>query len=39
MTEIDKILALPSEEWEKFFKGLSIEETKSLVEIIQKIGE
>jgi hypothetical protein len=39
MTEIDKILALPPEEWENFFRGLSIEETKSLIEVIQKIGE
>ena len=39
MTEIDRILALPDEEWENFFKGLSIEETKALIETIQKIGE
>lgn len=39
MTELDELIALPNEEWENFFKGLSIEETKSLIEIIQRIGE
>lgn len=39
MNEIDKILALPDDEWEQFFKGLTIEETKSLIDAIQKLGE
>ncbi len=39
MQEMNKILALPSEEWSNFFKELSIEETKDLMESLKEIGE
>jgi len=39
MNEIDRILSITEEEWEDFFKGLTIEETKSLIDAIERLGE